>query len=199
MSETEEQIADPAGDRRVRFGRRRPHRAARVPGQPAHTRTSSIWATRPTSPMDRSEARRRPPARVRGHGVSGGLGGQADRRGLQFGCGCRACRNCRRPFRRRWSGWSCRARARRCRRHASDGSGIMATEATIRSNAYQNALQSLDAGLEVFPVACPRLAPLIQDGDVFSEETRGGRPGVRRAAEGGRSGHGHSWVHTLSA
>ena len=47
----------------------------------------------------------------------------------------------------------------------------MATEATVRSNAYQNALQSLDAGLEVFAVACPRLAPLIQNGDVFSEET----------------------------
>lgn len=46
----------------------------------------------------------------------------------------------------------------------------MATEATVRSGAYQNALQSLDAGLEVFAVACPRLAPLIQDGDVFSEE-----------------------------
>jgi len=49
--------------------------------------------------------------------------------------------------------------------------GIMATEATIRSNAYQQALQALDAGLEVFPVPCPRLAPLIQAGDVFSEDT----------------------------
>jgi glutamate racemase len=49
--------------------------------------------------------------------------------------------------------------------------GIMATEATIRSNAYQSALQTLDAGLEVFAVACPRLAPLIQEGDVFSEQT----------------------------
>jgi glutamate racemase len=49
--------------------------------------------------------------------------------------------------------------------------GVMATEATVRSNAYQNALQSLDAGLEVFAQACPRLAPLIQEGDVFSEET----------------------------
>jgi glutamate racemase len=49
--------------------------------------------------------------------------------------------------------------------------GVLATEATVRSNAYQNALQSLDAGLEVFAVACPRLAPLIQDGDVFSEVT----------------------------
>lgn len=48
--------------------------------------------------------------------------------------------------------------------------GIMATEATVRSNAYQSALQSLDAGLEVFAMACPRLAPMIQEGDVFSEE-----------------------------
>jgi len=37
--------------------------------------------------------------------------------------------------------------------------GVLATEATVRSNAYQNALHSLDAGLEVFAIACPRLAP----------------------------------------
>ena len=49
--------------------------------------------------------------------------------------------------------------------------GIMATEATVHSNAYQNALHALDAGLEVIAVACPRLAPLIQEGDVFSEQT----------------------------
>lgn len=48
--------------------------------------------------------------------------------------------------------------------------GILATEATVRSASYQRALEALDAGLEVYPVACPRLAPLIQDGDVFSEE-----------------------------
>ncbi|MCX8033478.1 MAG: glutamate racemase [Thermoleophilia bacterium] len=48
--------------------------------------------------------------------------------------------------------------------------GLMATEATVRSHAYQLALQTLDAGLEIFAVGCPRLAPLIQDGDVFSEE-----------------------------
>jgi glutamate racemase len=54
----------------------------------------------------------------------------------------------------------------RCRRV-----GIMATPATIRSNAYQSALSTLDAGLEIFPVACPRLASMIQMGDVCSEET----------------------------
>jgi len=48
--------------------------------------------------------------------------------------------------------------------------GLMATEATVNSGGYQRALAALDAGLEVVPVACPRLAPLIQEGDVFSEE-----------------------------
>jgi glutamate racemase len=48
--------------------------------------------------------------------------------------------------------------------------GLMATEATVRSAGYQQALQVLDAGLDVHAVACPRLAPLIQGGDVFSEE-----------------------------
>lgn len=47
--------------------------------------------------------------------------------------------------------------------------GLMATEATVRSATYQNALRLLDAGIEVEAVACPLLAPLIQDGDVFSE------------------------------
>ena len=76
--------------------------------------------------------------------------------------------------------------------------GLMATEATVRSNAYQRALQTLDAGLEVFPVACPRLAPLIQAGDVFSEETEDGGEGMRRSSQGGRSRHGDPGMHPLS-
>lgn len=47
--------------------------------------------------------------------------------------------------------------------------GVMATEATARSQGYQRALYSVDAGLEVTTVACSRLATLIQGGDVFSE------------------------------
>ena len=47
--------------------------------------------------------------------------------------------------------------------------GLMATEATVRSGSYQRALHVLDAGIEVEAVACPLLAPLIQEGDVFSE------------------------------
>jgi glutamate racemase len=48
--------------------------------------------------------------------------------------------------------------------------GILATEATVDSGGYQRALEALDAGVAVHAVACPRLAPLIQEGDVFSEE-----------------------------
>ena len=77
--------------------------------------------------------------------------------------------------------------------------GLLATEATVRSNAYQNALHTLDAGLEVFAIAAPRLAPLIQGGDVFSEETEGRGRERRRSAQGRRRRHGHPGVHPLPA
>ena len=77
--------------------------------------------------------------------------------------------------------------------------GLLATEATVRSNAYQNALHSLDAGLEVFAVACPRLAPLIQEGDVFSEEIEEAAREAVAPAEGGGRGHGHPGLHPLPA
>ncbi len=48
--------------------------------------------------------------------------------------------------------------------------GLLASEATVSSASYQQAISTLDAGIEVRAVACPRLAPLIQEGDVFSEE-----------------------------
>lgn len=48
--------------------------------------------------------------------------------------------------------------------------GVLATEATVSSGSYMRAIQSLDAGIEVFSQPCPRLAPMIQNGDVFSEE-----------------------------
>ena len=75
--------------------------------------------------------------------------------------------------------------------------GIMATEATVRSNAYQHALHTLDAGLEVFPVACPRLAPLIQNGDVFSEETEQAARGCVAPLKEAERGHGDPGLHPL--
>jgi glutamate racemase len=49
--------------------------------------------------------------------------------------------------------------------------GLLATEATVASGRYVELVHSLDAGAELFPVACPRLVPLIEGEDPFGEET----------------------------
>ena len=40
--------------------------------------------------------------------------------------------------------------------------GVLATEATVASGRYEEAVQALDAGAHVFSTACPRLVPLIE-------------------------------------
>jgi glutamate racemase len=40
--------------------------------------------------------------------------------------------------------------------------GILATEATVASGRYADAIRALDAGAHVFETACPRLVPLIE-------------------------------------
>jgi glutamate racemase len=49
--------------------------------------------------------------------------------------------------------------------------GLLATEATVASGRYEELVRALDAGVEVVAVACPRLVPLIEGEDPFSEET----------------------------
>ena len=49
--------------------------------------------------------------------------------------------------------------------------GLLATQATVASRRYDELLHALDAGVEVVPVACPRLVPLIEGDDPFGEET----------------------------
>ena len=44
--------------------------------------------------------------------------------------------------------------------------GVLATEATVRSERYAQAVRLLDAGAEVFSVSCPRLVPLIEAGGI---------------------------------
>lgn len=44
--------------------------------------------------------------------------------------------------------------------------GLVATEASIRSGAYEAAVHRLDPSAEVLSVSCPRLAPLIEAGHV---------------------------------
>src|ERR671917_216191 len=49
--------------------------------------------------------------------------------------------------------------------------GLLATQATVASRRYEELVGALDAGAEVFPVACPRLVPLIESDDPFGTET----------------------------
>ena len=44
--------------------------------------------------------------------------------------------------------------------------GVLATEATVKTGRYANAVRALDAGAAVISVACPKLVPLIESGEV---------------------------------
>jgi len=47
--------------------------------------------------------------------------------------------------------------------------GVLATEATVHSGRYPEAVHALDAGVKVVSVACPKLVPLIEAGDTGRE------------------------------
>lgn len=47
--------------------------------------------------------------------------------------------------------------------------GLLATEATVAAGSYERMIHAHDAGVRVTSVACPGLAPAIQDGDPFAE------------------------------
>src|SRR5437870_8065288 len=49
--------------------------------------------------------------------------------------------------------------------------GLLATEATVEAGRYAELVRTLDAGVELFPVACPRLVPLIESDDPFAAAT----------------------------
>jgi glutamate racemase len=49
--------------------------------------------------------------------------------------------------------------------------GLMATRATVDAGRYRELVHTLDAGASFFPVACPRLVPLIESDDPYGEET----------------------------
>lgn len=51
--------------------------------------------------------------------------------------------------------------------------GLLATRATVASGAYERAVSAVDPHVDLLAVACPDLAPLIQDppgGDLFTHE-----------------------------
>jgi glutamate racemase len=49
--------------------------------------------------------------------------------------------------------------------------GLLATEATVEAGRYAELVKTLDAGAKLFPVACPRLVPLIESDEPFGAET----------------------------
>jgi glutamate racemase len=49
--------------------------------------------------------------------------------------------------------------------------GLLATEATVASGRYEELIATVDAGVTVVAVPCPRLVPLIEADDPFSAET----------------------------
>jgi glutamate racemase len=49
--------------------------------------------------------------------------------------------------------------------------GVLATPNTVASGAYRRALEAEGRGLDVIEVAAPQLAPFIQEGFLFDEET----------------------------
>ena len=75
--------------------------------------------------------------------------------------------------------------------------GLMATEATVTAGRYAELVHTLDAGTRFFPLACPELVPLIEGPEPFGAETTAAVR--RRAAEGGRGGHGDPRLHALPA
>src|SRR5213080_1413945 len=49
--------------------------------------------------------------------------------------------------------------------------GLLATQGTVAAGRYADLVHALDAGVELVPVACPRLVPLIESEDPFGAET----------------------------
>jgi glutamate racemase len=49
--------------------------------------------------------------------------------------------------------------------------GLLATEATVAAGRYERLVRTLDAGVQLTSVACPRLVPLIESAQPYGEET----------------------------
>ena len=48
--------------------------------------------------------------------------------------------------------------------------GLLATELTVASGRYESLVRTLDAGARLTSVPCPKLVPLIEAGDTFSDD-----------------------------
>ncbi|MDD3012172.1 MAG: glutamate racemase [Candidatus Gastranaerophilales bacterium] len=50
--------------------------------------------------------------------------------------------------------------------------GLIATSATVKSNAYQRAINKLDSSMEVYQIPCPGLVEIVESGKINEKESR---------------------------
>ena len=79
------------------------------------------------------------------------------------------------------------------RRHV----GVVATESTVRSGAYEEAIRRLDPRLRVTQQACPLLVPLVEEGWEEDEITERGRGPLPRPVAGRGDRHAAARLHPL--
>ena len=77
--------------------------------------------------------------------------------------------------------------------------GLLATQATVTAGRYAELVHTLDAGARFFPVACPRLVPLIESDEPFGAETVEAVREYATPLKAGRGRHGHPRLHALPA
>ena len=76
--------------------------------------------------------------------------------------------------------------------------GVIGTEGTIRSKAYEFALKQLSPSLEVVSLACPRFVPLVEQGNFRSEETFEAVRSSLEPLKKRQSGYTHFGMYPLS-
>jgi len=64
---------------------------------------------------------------------------------------------------------------------ANNRVGLLATPATVASGAYERAIRAASPDVTLYPVPCPELAPLIQEGGALDPRVIGGGNAVRPA------------------
>ncbi len=69
----------------------------------------------------------------------------------------------------------------------------------MASGRYEALIHTLDAGVIVVPVACPKLVPLIEGDDPFGEATVAAVREAAEPAQASRRRHGRPRLHPLSA
>ena len=88
---------------------------------------------------------------------------------------------------------------RRRRRHGGNPPcwRVLATPATVASSAYRASIEALHPGAVVIEQACPAFVPLIEAGEMSSDDLRRAWPGLSRTPAGGFRGLDRAGLHPL--